>query len=645
MRALPDWRVVTAVLASVRRWLLQAKRPIQRLSARAWLALVVLATIAGVLSLFVALPIRFAGDEGKLHIRQEIQGSIVLLTVELEGSSPSGHQSLFVQLADEWSYQEETAVFRNQPRKPLQDGNMLIWPDFRPNEPISFGVVPPESSSHSPGKFSFSVRDDNGNSLLSSELQVLAPIALDAIAASFSASNETRGDAGAGQPIEVRDGDILSLSLRLRNEGPFAVGKIQVSVNLLPLTLSGLAAGDEYQVAFIEPQVTISGRTVERAQLKQGVTVHTQGPAVLEYIPSSTVVEDDVTGRLVQAEDITTGVTLLTLQPGEDGETTMMFEAAVREIATEGSPRAEPTQLDFVIRGRGSADQEYRTEVELGAQDSSVTFRVYLYPSDTLDNGNLAVELNQEGEKLQARAVFWSDQTHPVYSDAVVHMPVGKKLVYRKMSTRAFGYKDSVGIPISDVNLVSPLTCGPLRLNYVPGGKETYKQWYVFQMDVVDQDRAEAEVPPSLEMRVEAANISTGSEYIEESLRADIGDEIAFRMYVHNRIVGTTAEQLRARIDMSHQPQGVVLSGVVTGSTGISLREDMRIDIPSDAWLEYRRDSSTLYSSATRIEESIPDVNGESMLLKQGYYIGDLRECQAWNDRWFTVYFRVTPDR
>src|SRR3989304_984571 len=152
-----------------------------------------------------------------------------------------------------------------------------------------------------------------------------------------------------------------------------------------------------------------------------------------------------------------------------------------------GSAGAD-TQIDFIKQVKQEGDASYTQNLTVTDNSKPVIFRIYVYnPTDTTyTNGLLRDEFpfDQTGT-VKNRTLLSSDQTPLYFSDAFINLPADKKLIYRAGSSRVYGYNDSVGTEIPDVNGLSPLiTPQGLKINQIRGGDLQYKHWYVFYADI-----------------------------------------------------------------------------------------------------------------------------------------------------------------
>jgi len=577
-----------------------------------------------------------------LSVVQEIDGSTVAIEVEAKGQSGSGSQSLFAELPQGWLYEEGTTR-GDTIEEPMRQGKVLIWPGIRLRHPLLFNVatvsrLAPDSSQ----SLTLILRDDNGNQVAKADINLVGPSAVEAVSIEMDAQNETNPATVIPSAFTVAPNDVLVLRLIVRNSGPFRLTNLRLVVDLPPLALTGLDAGDGTQLASIEPGVTIAGQATERSRLKKSLTVRTAGPAQLEYVAGSTKIFEVKSKTSGAADDIVgPGVVIGELLPGEENALWVTFRATVAE--TPQLPTRHPVNLDFATQVRTERDPDYTNERTLGPDDRSVKFRIYVFPSETLENGRLEVVFIQEEDAVRASATLFSDTIPPVYSDALLHLPPGKKLKYQALSTRVFGFNDTIGSLIADINDINPLTCRGHRLNSVLGGRDEYKTWYVFSMDLVDDSVPDAYPAPKLDLDDEVANLTTTSAFTDHSVVASAGDVLGFRIWVHNGIVGSTANDLSLRAELSYGVDGAALAAVLGLGSGLELKKTVLASIPSGTALEYMPGTTKMYTSGNpSAGQDILDASGGRMPLIEGYYLGNLKECSdVFNDRWLTFQMRV----
>jgi len=577
-----------------------------------------------------------------LSVVQEIDGSTVAIKVEAKGQSRNGSQSLFADLPQGWLYEEGTTR-GDTIEEPMRQNNVLVWPSIRLARPLLFNVttvsrLAPDSSQN----LAVILRDDNGNQVAKADINLVGPSAVEAVSVEMDAQNETSPATVIPSAFTVAPNDVLVLRLIVRNSGPFRLTNLKLVVDLPPLALTGLDAGDGTQLASIEPGVTIAGQITERSRLKKSLTVRTAGPAQLEYVVGSTEIYDVKSRTSRAADDIVgQGVVVSELLPGEANALWVTFRATV--AVTPQLPTMHPVNLDFITQVRSERHPEYTSELTLEPDDTSAMFRIYVFPSETLENGRLEVIFSKEEDALRARAILSSDTTPPVYSDALLHLPPGKKLKYQMVSTRVYGFKDAVGTLIPDINYTNPLTCGGLTMSHIRGGQDEFKHWYVFDMGLVDESVPDTYPVPNLDLDNEVANLTTTSSFTDHSVVASANDVLGFRIWVHNKVVGSTASDLSVRAELSYGVDGAALAAVLELGSGLELKKTVLASIPSGTTLDYIPGTTKMYTSGNpSAGQDILDAPGAKMPLTESYYLGDLRECSdVFNDRWLTFQMRV----
>jgi len=290
------------------------------------------------------------------------------------------------------------------------------------------------------------------------------------------------------------------------------------------------------------------------------------------------------------------------------------------------------TQIDFVKQAKQEGIGSYTQNLTITDASKPVIFRIYVHnpTQSTFTNGNLRDEFptDQTGN-VKNRALLQTDQTPLMYSDANIALPAGKKLVYRVNSTRVYGYQDSVGTAIPDINGVSNLiTPQGLDISQIRGGQDQYKHWYVFYADIVDEEVPTPAPSPSLEMKKEVNNETANTGFANSVTAAD-EDVLEFRIWVHNKIVGSTAENLVIKDALPiEEGQTFVNKATVSGSNFTTLSDTASVNTPFVGRLEYIPNTTRVYGHADNSQGTlVADVNGKSKLFTTGVTFNEMKGC------------------
>jgi hypothetical protein len=290
------------------------------------------------------------------------------------------------------------------------------------------------------------------------------------------------------------------------------------------------------------------------------------------------------------------------------------------------------TQIDFIKKAKQEGIGSFTKDLTITDASKPVIFRIYVYnPTDTTyTSGRLWDEFpfDQTGN-VKNRALIDTDQTPYLYSDVNIDLPDGKKLIYRPGSTRVYGYNDSVGSPIQDVNGLSPLvTPQGLRINDIKGAENKYKEWYVFYADIVDEDVPTPKPAPSMETTKVVRNITTNSGFAN-SVSASKGDVLEYRIWVHNKVVGSEANDVIVKDALPiAEGEKFVNKAFISGSNFATISDTATVSTPYLARLEYIPGTTRTFVHADKSEGVlVPDVNGRSKLFSSGVSLGDVKGC------------------
>lgn len=289
-------------------------------------------------------------------------------------------------------------------------------------------------------------------------------------------------------------------------------------------------------------------------------------------------------------------------------------------------------QIDFIKQVKQEGQSSYTQNLTITDASKPVIFRIYVHnpTQEVFTNGLLRDEFpfDQTGN-VKNRALLDTDQTPLYFSDAHINLPAGKKLIYRANSTRVYGFRDSVGTAIPDVNGLSPLiTPQGLRINQIRGGSDQYKHWYVFYADIVDASVETPKPAPNMEMKKEVNNITANSGFVN-SVSAAKGDVLEFRIWVHNKVVGSTAQNLVVKDELpTAEGQTFVNKATVSGSNFTTLVDTATVNTPFVGRLEYIPNTTRVFGHADNSEGTlVPDVNGKSALFSTGVKFDEMKGC------------------
>ncbi|OGY26108.1 MAG: hypothetical protein A2Z11_04370 [Candidatus Woykebacteria bacterium RBG_16_43_9] len=296
-----------------------------------------------------------------------------------------------------------------------------------------------------------------------------------------------------------------------------------------------------------------------------------------------------------------------------------------------GSAGAD-TQIDFIKQVKQEGDASYTQNLTVTDNSKPVIFRIYVYnPTDTTyTNGLLRDEFpfDQTGT-VKNRTLLSSDQTPLYFSDAFINLPADKKLIYRAGSSRVYGYNDSVGTEIPDVNGLSPLiTPQGLKINQIRGGEVQFKHWYVFYADIVDSSVPTPKPAPSMETAKKVNNITQNSGFTD-SVSANKGDILEYRIWVHNKVVGSEAEDVVVKDALPiAENTKFVNKAFVSGSNFDTLTDTATVTTSFLARLEYIPGTTRTFVHADKSDGVlVADVSGQSKLFTSGVSLDTIKGC------------------
>ena len=303
------------------------------------------------------------------------------------------------------------------------------------------------------------------------------------------------------------------------------------------------------------------------------------------------------------------------------------------------------TPLDFIKQVKQEGQASYSQNLTVSDTSKPVIFRIYVYnPTSTeYTNGLLRDEFpfDQAGS-VKNRAIISADQVQPMFSDSFVNLPAGKKLIYRIGSSRVYGYNDSVGTAIPDVNGLSPMiTPQGLKINKIRGGDEQFKHWYVFFADIVNEDVPTPKPASSMEMKKEVNNSTQNTGFVE-SVTANKGDTLEFRIWVHNKVVGSEAEGVVVKDALPiAEGQTFVNKALVSGSNFNTIEDTANVHTPFVGRLEYISGTTRTFVHADKSDGLlVTDENGQSKLFTSGVEIGQVKGCFEF-ERFITFKVKV----
>jgi len=301
--------------------------------------------------------------------------------------------------------------------------------------------------------------------------------------------------------------------------------------------------------------------------------------------------------------------------------------------------------LEFTKKVKQEGDTEYKTEITVTDTSRPVKFRIFVYnpTTTTYTNGVLQDEfpLDQTG-RVKNRALVKADQTNLIYSEAFVNLPDGKKLKYQAGSTRVYGFNDPTGFPIADINGYSPLF-NPQghRINDIPGGRDEFKAWYVFYADIVDASVPTPKPAPAMEMGKLVNNITQNTGFVE-SVTANKGDILEYRIWVHDREVGSEAKDVLVKDTLPiEEGQTFVNTANVSGSNFGTLTDTANANTAFVGRLEYIPGTTRTFVHADHSEGVlIADENGQSKLFGSGVSLDTVKGCFEF-ERFITFRVKV----
>jgi len=287
--------------------------------------------------------------------------------------------------------------------------------------------------------------------------------------------------------------------------------------------------------------------------------------------------------------------------------------------------------IDFIKQVKQEGDSSYTQNITITDTSKPVIFRIFVHnpTTTTYTNANLRDEFpfDQTGN-VKNRALLVSDQTSLSYSDAFVNLPAGKKLIYRMGSTQVFGY-NTPGIDIPDINGVSPLiTPAGMSINKIEGNDNIHKHWYVLYADIVDETTPTPKPAPAMETYKEVNNITQNTGF-SESVNANKGDILEFRIMVHNKVVGSDATGVIVKDGMpTDEGQSFVNRAFVSGDNFGTLTDTATVNTPFVGRLEYIPGTTRTFVHADHSEGVlIPDEAGQSKLFGSGVSLDNIKGC------------------
>src|SRR4030043_459599 len=304
------------------------------------------------------------------------------------------------------------------------------------------------------------------------------------------------------------------------------------------------------------------------------------------------------------------------------------------------------SQIDFIKQAKQEGIGSYTQDLIISDSSKPVIFRIYVYnPTETTYiNGLLRDEFpfDQTGN-VKNRAILDTDQTVSMYSDSNISLPAGKKLIYRAGSTRVYGYQDSVGVAIPDVNGLSPLiTPQGMKINKIDGGESIHKHWYVFYADIVDASVPTPRPAVSMETKKEVNNITQNTGF-SESVNANAGDILEYRIMVHNKPVGSVAENVIVKDALpTAEAKSFTNRAFVLGDNFSTLSDTAIVNTPFVGRLEYIPGTTKTFVHAdTSGGVLVADVNGQSKLFtSSGVSLGNIKGCFEF-ERFITFKVKV----
>ena len=302
-------------------------------------------------------------------------------------------------------------------------------------------------------------------------------------------------------------------------------------------------------------------------------------------------------------------------------------------------------QIEFTKQVKQEGDADYKSDITITDTSKPVIFRIYVFnPTPTTYTGGLLRDefpFDQTGS-VKNRSLLDTDQTPLVVSEARINLPVNKKLIYREGSSRVFSFNDTEGVAIPDINGLSPLiTPHGLRINKIRGGDTQFQHWYVFQADIVSSSVPTPKPDPSAEMKKEVNNITQNTGFME-SVSANKGDVLEFRIWVHNGIVGSTAEDVIVKDFLPiTEGKSFVNKAFVSGDNFDALSASASVSTSFLARLEYIPGTTRTFVHADKSDgELISDINGQSRLFSKGVSLEDIKGCFEF-ERFITFQVKV----
>ncbi len=248
-------------------------------------------------------------------------------------------------------------------------------------------------------------------------------------------------------------------------------------------------------------------------------------------------------------------------------------------------------------------------------------------------------------------ASFQSSETALVTDTATVNIGTGDPYFsYIPGTTKWFGHNDNTGTPIPDINGTSPLlTAQGYHINQVIGGWEG-EGWFYLDAKISQTQN----VPePQFNFKKEVKNVSDNTSY-GNSVNADPGETLRFRIYYHNYSVGSTAHNVVIKDSFPSDKKTQVVNTATIDSDETDLQSDTAtINISSEQSLSYIPGTTKWFGHNDNTGTPIPDINGTSPLLTaQGYHINEVKGCwefEAWlyfdvkvSEEMVTELFKIT---
>ncbi|OGY26735.1 MAG: hypothetical protein A2Z42_01220 [Candidatus Woykebacteria bacterium RBG_19FT_COMBO_43_10] len=302
-------------------------------------------------------------------------------------------------------------------------------------------------------------------------------------------------------------------------------------------------------------------------------------------------------------------------------------------------------QIEFTKQVKQEGDADYKSDITVTDTSKPVIFRIYVFnPTPTTYTGGLLRDefpFDQTGS-VKNRALFDTDQTPLFFSDALINLPAGKKLIYMEGSTRVYGFNDSEGVAIPDINGLSPLiTPQGLKINNIRGGDTQFKHWYVFKANIVSKSVPTPKPLPSLETKKEVNNITQNTGFTE-GVSANKGDILEFRIWAHNKIVGSEAVRVVVRDSLPiNEAKKFINKAHVSATKFNGISDTATVTTAFLSRLEYIPGTTRTFGHADKSEgELVADINGQSKLFDRGVSLGNIKGCFEF-ERFVTFQVKV----